>query len=105
MSLPEPDPGYNLVKLVDRMLPGYCQLMPYEYHVGPLLRSHGQCIDLAFLEAVWRYSRKLGEKRFPCGDFADPATFVAGSGSSSSSGKVGDALATPVTPLGKEVGL
>jgi hypothetical protein len=84
LLLKEPEPAHNLVKLVNRMLPGYGELMPYEYQVGPLLRGHSQVVDLAFLEAVWRYSRKVGEKRFRCGNFMPPPA----SESSSSKGVV-----------------
>ena len=73
----EPEPAHNLSKLLERMLPGYASILPYEYHIGPLLRTHGQCLDLAFLEAVWRYSRKIGDKRFPCGDFTEPVSMVS----------------------------
>ena len=77
LLLLEPEPAHNLAKLVERMLPCYSSLLPYEYHIGPLLRTHGQCLDLAFLEAVWRYSRKVGDKRFPCGDFTEPVSMVS----------------------------
>ena len=93
MFLAEPDAHHNFKKLVERMLPAYSDLLSYEYHTGPLLRNNKMCLDLAFLEAVWRYSRKIGEKRFPCGDFAADIPFVSGPGvageasSSSSSAK------------------
>ena len=79
-TLDEPDPVHNLLKLVERMLPAYSELLSYEYHVGPLLRNNGMCLDLAFLEAVWRYSRKALFARFPCGDFTAPIPFVSGPG-------------------------
>ena len=62
--LPEPDPTHNFQLLVERMLPAYSEVFPYEYHVGNLLRGNRMCLDLAFLEAVWRYSRKVGETFF-----------------------------------------
>ena len=33
---------------------------------------HSNCVDLAYVEAVWRYSRLMGEKWFPPGIFTWP---------------------------------
>ncbi len=90
LLLREPEPAPNLVKLVDRILPGYVSVMPYEYQLGPLLRGHANCVDLAFLEAVWRYSKKVGQKRFPCGDFtASPSCIGSASEEVADASKVG----------------
>ena len=93
MLLDEPGPSHNFKKLVERMLPAYSDLLSYEYHTGPLLRNNNMCLDLAFPEAVWRYSRKMSVQRFPCGDFKPAIPFVSGpvvaveASSSSSSAK------------------
>ena len=86
----EPDPIHNFQLLVESMLPAYSDIFGYEYQVGNLLRNNKMCLDLAFLEAVWRYSRKVGEPFFKCGDFTPPLPYVsdpgvAGEASSSSS--------------------
>ena len=90
MLLNGPGPTHNFQLLVERMLPASSEIFPYEYHVGNLMRNNRMCLDLAFLEAAWRYSRKVGEGFFQCGDFTPPLPYVsdpgvAGEASSSSS--------------------
>jgi len=62
--LTEPDPIHHFTKLVGSMLPSYTEMFGYEYQLGNLLRNNKMCLDLAFLEAVWRYSRKVTTNTF-----------------------------------------
>ena len=88
--LAEPDPIHHFTKIVESMLPAYAEIFGYEYQVGNLLRNNKMCLDLAFLEAVWRYSRKVTKGLFHCGDFTPPIPYasdpgVAGKASTSTS--------------------
>ena len=74
--LTEPDPIHHFTKLVGSMLPSYTEMFGYEYQLGNLLRNNKMCLDLAFLEAVWRYSRKVSKKHFECGDFMPPIPYA-----------------------------
>ena len=69
MKLKGPTPLYNFSKLVRGTLPGYFDLMPYEYGAASLSKASSECLDLAYLNAVWRYSHKVGRKHFPVGIF------------------------------------
>ena len=71
-SLTDPAPQTHFYRLIERLLPRYFELFPYEYRSLNLVTNNCFNYDLAFLEAVWRYSRVLGENHFPCGWF-DPA--------------------------------
>ena len=74
--LAEPDPIHHFTMLVESMLPAYAEIFGYEYQVGNLLRNNKMCLDLAFLEAVWRYSRKVSKGLFECGDFMPPIPYA-----------------------------
>ena len=70
------DPVVCLNKLIEASLPAYGKIIPDQFSAYQLLEHHNHCIDLAFLEAVWRYSRRVTAKRFSCGDFTPSPTFA-----------------------------
>ena len=74
-KFPNPvDPFYALLR---KYLPGYTQLLPSEYHFTQLLGISKNCIDIAFLTAVWRYAERMSPSYFPCliiRNFESPST-------------------------------
>ena len=58
----------------------HIEILPFEYHFTELLGISKDCIDIAFLTAVWRYAERMSPTRFPCPvirNFVSPSTGVA----------------------------
>ena len=64
-SAKDPEPLTNYFKLLDRTVPGYNAILPFELRSSQLLLKHGGLFDKAYLEAVWWYTRTLGHKSYP----------------------------------------
>ena len=72
-----PNPVDHFYALIRKYLPGYIQLLPSEYHFTQLLGISKNCIDIAFLTAVWRYAERMSPTCFPCRiirNFISPST-------------------------------
>ena len=76
---------YGWKQFIEAYLPAYSKIIPEQFSAYQLLEHHHHCIDLAFLEAVWRSSRRLTVKHFPCGDFTASPTSSSMPASSSTS--------------------
>jgi len=105
-KLADPMPASNLRKLMTATLPGYNKVFAGQYQAEALICANYSCLDLAYCEAVWRYSKLMGPKRFPPGtefissaELAAPspasASVVVGAASSSSSAAPALAFAEP----------
>ena len=66
------DPRIALREFCKQTLPGYLQTLGQRYTLAESMLRHSNCVDLAYVEAVWRYSRLMGEKWFPPGIFTWP---------------------------------
>ena len=62
----DPNPEVHLQNTIKKYLPGYLTVLPTEYHFSALVRHGRNCLDLAFLNAVWRYAERCDPKYFPC---------------------------------------
>ena len=62
----DPNPEILLHNIITKYLPGYLSVLPTEYHFSSLVRHGRNCLDLAFLNAVWRYAERVDPKYFPC---------------------------------------
>ena len=62
----DPNPVLHLHHIITKYLPGYLTVLPTEYHFSSLVRHGRNCLDLAFLNAVWRYAERVDPKYFPC---------------------------------------
>jgi len=61
----DPFPEVKLRKLLEKKLPGYFNILPFEHHVTSLIAHARGNLDAAFLEAVWRYGKMVGSANFP----------------------------------------
>ena len=62
----DPDPEVPWQNIIRKYLSGYIAVLPAEYHFSALVRHGRNCLDLAFLNAVWRYAERVDPKYFPC---------------------------------------
>ena len=62
-----PQPLIHLRKLISTLLPGYSKVFDTSLQVESIMAAQHRCLDMAFLEAVWRYSKLMGGKAFPPG--------------------------------------
>ena len=68
------DPKWALRKLIDRLMPGYFELLGSRYGMPSLLAEAHNSLDYAFLAANWRYTHVLRAKYYRCGLHEWPPT-------------------------------
>ena len=61
------NPPEDLGKLLAVTLPFFSELCGTRFRTATLLKTYSLCMDLAYLEAVFRYSVALGAAKFPAG--------------------------------------
>ena len=61
------DPKWALRKLIDRLMPGYFELLGSRYGMPSLLAEADNSLDLVFLAANWRYTSLIRGKYYRAG--------------------------------------
>ena len=61
------EPRYAFRMLVERLMPGYFDVLGARYSVDNLLAECHCILDLAFLAAAWRYTHVVEQKNYRCG--------------------------------------
>jgi hypothetical protein len=70
----ENEPRYAFRRLVEKLMPGYFDLMSCRYGVDNLFAEFNHILDLAFVAANWRYTLIVGKKYYRCGLAVWPPT-------------------------------
>ena len=68
------DPKWALRKLIDRLMPGYFELLGSRYGMPSLPAEAQNSLDSVFLAANWRYTRVIKTKYYRCGLHEWPPT-------------------------------
>ena len=66
------EPRYAFRCLVDRLMPGYFDLLGGRYGIDNLLTECRSILDLAFVAANWRYTKLVDQRCYRCGLAAWP---------------------------------
>jgi hypothetical protein len=70
----ENEPRYAFRRLVEKLMPGYFDVLSCRYGVDNLLVECHQILDLAFVAANWRYTMIVNQKYYRCGVAVWPPT-------------------------------
>jgi len=70
----ENEPRYAFRRLVEKLMPGYFDVLSCRYGVDNLLAECHHILDLAFVAANWRYTMIVDKKYYRCGLAVWPPT-------------------------------